>query len=35
MISPTTITVEALIGIEEVVLIFVENKGFAIDNDLR
>ena len=35
MISPTITTVEALIGIEEVVLMYVENKEFPIDNDLR
>ena len=35
MISSTIITVEALIGIEEVVLMYIENKGFPIDNDLR
>ena len=35
MISPTIITLEALIGIEEVMLMFIENKRFPIDNDLR
>ena len=35
MISPTIITVEALIGIEEVMLMYIENKGFPIDNNLR
>ena len=35
MISPSIITVEAFIGIEEVMLMYIENKGFPIHNDLR